>query len=69
MVTVGPDVALFDKIKFSIMNTTEITQDIFFISLLFLFPFIVLMHRYHLIKLLLTLFLLNILLDVYLAIS
>ncbi len=51
------------------MNTTEITPDIFFSSFLFLFPLILLMHRYHLLKLLLTLFLFNILLDVYLAFS
>ena len=59
-VTVGPDVALLDIINFSIMITTEVTPDIFFSSLLFLFPLILLMYRYHLIKLLLTLFLLNI---------
>jgi hypothetical protein len=68
-VTVGPDVALIDMLKFSIMNTTKITPDIFFSSLLFLFPLILLMHRYHLLKLLFTLLLLNILLDVYLAFS
>jgi hypothetical protein len=51
------------------MNTTKITPDIFFSSLIFLFPLILLMHRNHLLKLLLTLFLLNILLDVHLAIS
>ncbi len=38
------------------MNTTKITPDIFFSSLLFLIPVILLMHRYHLLKLLLKFF-------------
>ena len=51
MVSVGPDVASSDTIEIPIMNTIEITPNIFFSSLLFLFPLILLMHRYHLLKL------------------